>query len=59
MIVVAALNNVFLFCLQICQKYHWFVHKKHCAKMKKLADDREEERKKKEKENADKEKSAA
>merc|ERR1712079_488553 len=42
------------YCDQICQKYHWFVHKKHCAKLKKLADAREEERKKKEKENADK-----
>ena len=57
--VVATFNNVFLFCLQICQKYHWFVHKKHCAKLKKLADAREEERKKKEKENAEKETSAS
>lgn len=23
------------YCDQACQKYHWFVHKKHCAKLKK------------------------
>lgn len=29
------------YCDQACQKYHWFVHKKHCAKLKKKHDETE------------------
>ena len=27
---------------QVCQKYHWFLHKKHCERLKKEFDAREE-----------------
>merc|ERR1712198_496186 len=39
------------YCDQVCQKYHWFVHKKHCERLKKLHDAREEANKKLEEKN--------
>lgn len=34
------------YCDQVCQKYHWFSHKKHCARLKVEHDKREEHNKK-------------
>merc|ERR1712133_261357 len=34
------------YCDQTCQKYHWFVHKKHCCRLKKEAEARAEANKK-------------
>ena len=34
------------YCDQRCQKYHWFVHKKHCDKLKKEFEKRVETNKK-------------
>ena len=31
---------------QVCQKYHWFLHKKHCERLKKEFEAREEANKK-------------
>lgn len=34
------------YCDQVCQKYHWFLHKKHCERLKKEFEVREEANKK-------------
>jgi len=39
------------YCNQVCQKYHWSVHKKHCDRLKKECDAREEANKKIEEKN--------
>merc|ERR1719414_2393128 len=41
------------YCDQTCQKYHWFVHKKYCQKLKLEMEKREEANKKLENENKD------
>jgi len=39
------------YCDQVCQKYHWSVHKKHCARLKDEHEAREEHNKKLEEKN--------